>query len=135
MRQAAKRANKSDLPMFLCLVRPTKLPAKGKRGKTKAKAGAAKGQTEGEKRRLMKETGPVKEDVPIEEVIHKTVQEADADVREELKGILEEYKEVFPDKLPYGPPPKRVMDHEIETTPGATPPHKSPYRLSVAGTG
>ena len=132
MRQAAKRANKSDLPMFLCLVRPTKLPVKGKRGKTKAKAGAAKGQTEGEKRRLMKETGPVKEDVPIEEVIHKTVQEADADVREELKGILEEYKEVFPDKLPYGPPPKRVMDHEIETTPGATPPHKSPYRLSVA---
>ena len=61
MRQAAKRANKSDLPMFLCLVRPTELPAKGKRGKTKAKAGVARGQTEGEKRRLMKETGPVKE--------------------------------------------------------------------------
>ena len=32
MRQAAKRANKSDLPMFLCLVRPTELPAKEKKG-------------------------------------------------------------------------------------------------------
>ena len=57
VRRAAKRANKSDLPIFLCLLRPTELPD-GKRGKSKAKAGAAKGHTEGEKRRLMKETGP-----------------------------------------------------------------------------
>ena len=131
MRQAAKRANKSDLPMFLCLLRPTELP-EGKKRKHKAKASAAKGQTEGEWRRMMKETGPVKIEIPIEEVIHAKVQEADSVVREELKGILEEYKEVFPDKLPYGLPPKRIVDHEIETAPGEAPPHKSPYRLSVA---
>ena len=83
-------------------------------------------------RRMMKETGPVKTEIPIEEVIHAKVQEADAAVRDELKGILEEYKEVFLDKLPYGPPPKRIVDHEIEMAPGEAPPHKSPYRLSVA---
>ena len=49
MRQAAKRANKTDLPMFLCLMRPTKLPQQ-KNVKSKAKVGVAKGQTEGEKR-------------------------------------------------------------------------------------
>ena len=80
----------------------------------------------------MKETGPVKKELPIAEVIQKKVQEANPAVREELKGILEEYKGVFPDKLPYGPPPKRIMDHEIDTAPGVTPPYKSPYRLSVA---
>ena len=74
----------------------------------------------------------VKTDIPIDEVITKKVQEAEPAVREQLKEILHDYKEVFPDKLPYGPPPKRIVDHEIDTTPGETPPHKSPYRLSVA---
>ena len=39
---------------------------------------------------------------------------------------------MFPDKLPYGPPPKRQIDHEIDTVPGEAPPHKSPYKLSPA---
>ena len=39
----------------------------------------------------MKETGPVPEDVPIEQVIHQTVQVVVADVRDALKGILQEY--------------------------------------------
>ena len=80
----------------------------------------------------MKEIGPVKVEIPIEEAIMKKVQEADSSVRKELKMILEDYKGVFPDKLPYGPPTGRVVDHEIETASGVQPPHKSPYRLSVA---
>ena len=43
---------------------------------------------------------------------------------------MEDYHDIFPSKLPYGPPPKRQLDHEIETVPGEAPPHKSPYRLS-----
>ena len=81
---------------------------------------------------MMIETGPVKTEVLIEEVIHKKMQEANPAIREQLKGILEEYKEVFLDKLSYGPPPKRIVDHKIDMAPGETPPHKSPYRLSVA---
>ena len=56
--------------------------------------------------------------------------EVDPAVRGCLKGISQDYRDLFPDKLPYGPPPKRLVDHEIETVPGETPPHKSPYRLS-----
>ena len=43
---------------------------------------------------------------------------------------MQNYQDIFPDKLPYGPPPKRLVDHEIDTVLGETPPHKSPYRLS-----
>ena len=59
VKQVTKLANKIDFLMFLCLLRPKKLP-KEKKKKTKAKASAAKGLTEGEKRRVMKETGPAK---------------------------------------------------------------------------
>ena len=130
LKQATKMANKTDSPMFLCIIRANinELP---KKRKSKAKCKTAKGQTEGERRRISKETGPVKQDVPVEDVIKKKVLEADSDVREDLEATLKEFKDVFPNKLPYGPPPKRVVDHDIETTPGATPPHKSPYRLSV----
>ena len=51
---------------------------------------------------------------------------------ERFKDLLEEFQDVFPNKLPYGQPPKRVINHEIDTTPGVLPPHKSLYRLSVA---
>jgi hypothetical protein len=131
MRQAARRANKSDKPMFLCVLKATDFPEHGRK-RPRSKAGAAKGMTEGERRRMSKETGPVTEEVPIETVIQQKVDEADESVREQLKSTLEEFKDVFPDKLPYGPPPKRVIDHDIDTLPGETPPHKSPYRLSAA---
>jgi deoxyuridine 5'-triphosphate nucleotidohydrolase len=46
--------------------------------------------------------------------------------------ILEEFASVFPDDLPKGLPPKRSVDVEIELIPGAVPPCKPPYRLSLA---
>ena len=131
VRQVVKRVKKTDQPVFLCVLRATDFPVSGKK-RPKARAGASRGMTEGEKRKLAKETGPVVEEVPIEVMIQKKVEEADEVVREQLQQTLEEFKDVFPDKLPYGPPPKRVLDHEIETLPGETPPHRSPYRLSVA---
>ena len=117
--------------MFLCLLWPKELP-KEKKSKSKAKAGIAKGLNEREKCRVMKETGPINIGITIGEQIQKIVQQTDTAVQGELKGLLEEYKNIFLDKLPYGPPLKRVVDHEIETTAGETPPHKSPHRLSVA---
>ena len=75
---------------------------------------------------MLKESGPAKD------TMKEMVEKADRAVRGELSGILEEYGDVFPEKLPYGPPPKRMIDHEIEVVPGSEPPHKSPYRLSNA---
>ena len=62
----------------------------------------------------------------------KKVTEAEPAVQQQLRATLEEFQDVFPDKLPYGPPPKRQIDHEIDTVPGEAPPHKSPYKLSPA---
>ena len=48
----------------------------------------------------------------------------------EMKSLLEEYCDVFPDELPAGLPPSRSVDHAIELEPGTTPPFKQVYRLS-----
>ena len=103
-----------------------------RKNRPRSKIGATRGMTEGEKRKIVKEIGPVTQDVPVETVIAQHVQNADEAVREHLQQTLEEFKDVFPDQLPYGPPPKRIVDHEIDTLPGEAPPHKSPYRLNTA---
>ena len=118
--------------MYLCVLRATDYPDKCRRKRGSPKLVQPEGMTEGEKRRISKETGPVTKEIPIPQVIEMKVAETDESIREQLRNTLEEFKDVFPDKLPYGPPPKRIIDHEIDTTPGATPPHKSPYRLSTA---
>ena len=134
LRQAKKLAKTTDYPMYLGIIRGTDdwnvPPQKLKTKKSKSKLGTAHGMTEGEKRRLMKETGPVTKEISAEIVMQEHIQKADPEVRASLKGILEDYHDIFPSKLPYGPPPKRQLDHEIDTVPGEAPPHKSPYRLS-----
>ena len=88
--------------------------------------------TEGEKRRLMKETGLVTKEEPTKTVIEEHIQKADPEIRGSLRGILEDHRDIFPSKLPYGPLSKQRLDHEIDTFPREAPPHKSPYRLSSA---
>ena len=137
LQQAKKLAKTTDYPMYLeifCgiddwIVPPKKLKTK----KSKSKLGAAHGMTEGEKRRLIKEIGPVTKEIPAEVVMQEHIQKADPEVRASLRGILEDYRDFFPSKLPDGPPPKRQLDNKIETVPGEAPPHKSPYRLSSTG--
>ena len=47
-----------------------------------------------------------------------------------MKGIIEEYRDVFPDDLPKVLPPSRMVDFEIHIIPGHAPPNQAPYRLS-----
>ena len=49
---------------------------------------------------------------------------------QELQPLLKEFKEIFPDSLPAGLPPKRVVDHKIELEEGSQPYKKSIYALS-----
>ena len=134
LQQAKKLANTTDCPMFLGIIRGTEdwdvRPEKLKAKRPKSKLVAAHGMTEGEKRRLMKETGPETKEIPAEAVIEEHIKKADPEVRASLRGILEDYRDIFPSKLPYGPPPKWQLDHEIDTVPWEAPPHKSPYGLS-----
>ena len=83
IRQAMRRANKTDEPMFLCVLKATDCPGNVQK-KRKTKAGAVHSMTEGEKRRISKETGPIKKDIPADEVIKMKVEEADPMIREQL---------------------------------------------------
>jgi hypothetical protein len=56
----------------------------------------------------------------------ETVAAYDAAVQQ----LLEEFKDVLPEKLPAGLPPRRVVDHEIELEPGHVPPSRPTYRMS-----
>jgi hypothetical protein len=48
----------------------------------------------------------------------------------EVRQLLTEFDDVFPDDLPPGLPPQREIDHKIELEAGSTPPTKAPYRMS-----
>ena len=77
--------------------------------RSRPKLATMHGMTEGEKRRLMKETGPVTTEILAETVIETHVQKANPTVRAPLRRIFDDYRDLFPSKLPYGPPPKRKL--------------------------
>ena len=137
LKETVRMATNDKVPVYLAVIRPTDfedVPQKRMKTKTKVKtwAGTAHGLTEGEKRRMLKESGPIKDTKTVEDMRKDMLKKADPKVKGELSKILEEYGDIFPEKLPYGPPPQCVIDHEIEVVLGSTPPHKSPYRLSNA---
>ena len=68
----------------------------------------------------------------VEERKEEIFQKVQPEHRETLHSIVEEFKEVFPDRLPKGHPPKRDVEHQIKNIPGAEPPNRPPYRLGPA---
>ena len=50
--------------------------------------------------------------------------------RVELASLLQEFADVFPSDLPSKLPPERIVNHDIDLIPGASPPSRPPYRLS-----
>ena len=120
-----KRLVKKKTPVFLAVVW----------GQESRKVNAAVksesiGLTEGKKRDLMKQTGPKKRFLSVEEREAQILERVDPGVRGKLKELVDEFKDVFPDTLPKGRPPKRDIVHEIRTEEGAKPPSRPPYRLS-----
>ena len=74
---------------------------------------------------MLKESGPTKDTTTVKDTMKDMVEKADRAVRGELSRVLEEYGDIFLEKLPYGPLPRRMIDHEIEVVSGSEPPHKS----------
>lgn len=54
----------------------------------------------------------------------------DESLPDEIKGVLEDFADVMPAKLPDRLPPRRAVDHKIKLLPGSKPPALRPYRLS-----
>jgi hypothetical protein len=52
--------------------------------------------------------------------------------QEQLREVVERFKDVFPKDLPDGLPPRRFIEHKIDLVEGAVPPSRRPYRLSPA---
>ena len=135
LKKAIKVAQLLDTPILLAVVHPVTnedMPKKNKKSKTKTHAGAAHELTEGEKHQMLKESGPTKDTTIVKDMMKEMMEKADCAVAGELSSVLEECGHVFPEKLPYGPPQRRMIDHKIEVVLGSEPPHKSPYRLRNA---
>ena len=79
------------------------------------------GLMEGKKRDLIKKLGPKKRFLSIEEREEEILSRVDPGVRGKLKELVDEFKDVFPDTLPKGRPPKREIVHGIRTEEGAKP--------------
>ena len=87
------------------------------------------GSSQGKKRSEMLKTGPVKQFKTTIEVMKDVVEQASPEVQDPLRNIIQDYQDVFPEKLPKGVPPAREVEHAIETDPEAVPPSRAPYRL------
>ena len=80
----------------------------------------------------MKKLGPKKRFLSVGEREEEILLRVDPDVRGELKELVDEFKDIFPDTLPKGRPPKMDSVHEMRTKEGAKPPSLLPYRLFPA---
>ena len=65
-------------------------------------------------------------------LVPKMVTIADNTPEPPVQAILDEFADVFPDKLPLGLPVTRETDHTIDLVEGARPPAHRVYRLSPA---
>ena len=135
-RQIQKLA-KADHPIYLAIVRPTNdAPRIRKRSdKTPARVAqfaAAHGQSQINKRSVNKMTGPKKDIISVAQRESEVISQVPAIYRGKLKKIIHEYRDIFPEQLPKGIPPPRVVEHAINVEPGSKPSYRPPYRLGPA---
>ena len=57
-------------------------------------------------------------------------QDKFVEIIDAIVGLLEEFVDVMPPKLPKTLPPRHAVDHKIELVPGSKPPSNAPYRMS-----
>ena len=60
----------------------------------------------------------------------KEVEQGKIELPKEIKSIVEEFLDVFPDELPLGLPPIRGIEHQIDLIPGVVLPNKPAYRTN-----
>ena len=127
--------------VFLCIIKAEQQNVEKKRrtrgGKKSTGMGNivahdSHGMTEKTKREHSKAVGPKKDFKTVEQETKQIVESVAKEHQAKLRTILAEYRDVFKDELPKGPPPKREVVHSIEVQPGSEPPYRTPYRLRPA---
>ena len=132
---------KQKEPVFLCIIKADQ-SASGSRRRSRGKRKTAvlssstaqdsHGVTEKTKRELSKVTGPKKDFKTVEERAEEMVAGVAEEHQTKLRSVIAEFRDVFRDKLPTGPPPNREVAHSIEVQPGSEPTYRTPYRLRPA---
>ncbi|KAG7547458.1 Retrotransposon gag domain [Arabidopsis suecica] len=70
---------------------------------------------------------------PVLLMIFKEVLSADfkeLELPPEIRRLLEQHQDVFPEEIPEGLPPIRGIEHQIDFVPGASLPNRAPYRMN-----
>ena len=131
---------KNDEPVLLAIIRTSndfvtcgKNKKEGnQRSPGYAAVNWAHGMTEGQKRKINKDSGPKNNIISMKEREREVLESVPAIHRKSLDKTIQEYRDVFPDELPNGAPPNREVKHHIEIEPGSDPPYRPPYRLGPA---
>ena len=74
--------------------------------------------TEGLKKNINKDSGSKKNDMSVKERESEVLDSFGTIHRKSLKQIMQEYRDIFPVKLPKGTPPSREVQHRIEIKTG-----------------
>ena len=123
------KANRPE-PVFLAIVRAVGTPLSMCTSMQKDECRA--GMIEKRKWEIKKVTGPKKSFLSFQKREDEILNRVEPDLRGKLKEIVDEYKDVFREKLPKGRPPERDVEDSIETLLGSEPPNRPPYRLGPA---
>ncbi|RVW51386.1 Retrovirus-related Pol polyprotein from transposon 297 [Vitis vinifera] len=92
--------------------------------------------TKGTPKTLMLSAMQVKKGLKKKEVTYLATLKEEMDdgsgepMPKEIKGVLDEFKDVMPPELPKGLFPRREEDHKIELKPGARPLAMGPYKMT-----
>ena len=140
-----KKLMKQKETVFLCIIKAggeTLERKRRSRGSRESKsldsilsnivAQDSQGTIEKTKREHSKAMGPKKKFKTIEETMQEVVESMAKEHQAKLQKILAEYRDVFKDELPKGPPSKREVVHSIDVQPGSEPTYRTPYRLRPA---
>ena len=128
---------KGDHPVFLAIIRETnEAPIKRKGNKRSssraARFAAVHGRSEIHKRSINKSQGPKKDIISTAEREQQVLDSVPTCHRERLGKLINQYHDIFPEQLPQGIPPKRVVEHSIKIEPGSKTSYRPPYRLGPA---